>query len=71
MSTEKTKDKKKETGCADFGCAPGGFQNMSELWSMCCAGKTGPTDWSAFMKGIRETCFGPETDRTEKETKKS
>jgi hypothetical protein len=71
MGTEKTKDKEKKTGCADFGCAPGGFQGMSEIMSKCCAGQTGFTDWSAFMKGMKETCCSPEIDKTEKKTKKS
>lgn len=71
MSTEETKDRAKKTGCADFECAPGSFKGMSELWNMCCADKTGSTDWSAFMEGMKKACFSPESDKTEKETKKS
>lgn len=71
MGTKKTKDKEKKTGCADFGCVPGGFQGISEIIGKCCTGPTGSTDWSACMNSMRETWSRPERDRTEKETKKS
>lgn len=71
MGTEKTKDKEKKTGCADFGYSSGLFQGMSEIMGKCCASQTDSTDWTAFMNRMRETWCCPETDKTEEETKKS
>ena len=72
MDTEKTKDRGNKAGCADFGPASKGFQEMFEKMSAkmgtCCSGQDGSVDcstmMSGMMKGMAEMCCGPKTDET-------
>ena len=58
MTTEKTKDKKETTGCADFGCNPAKFEQMFKMMDKCGPGHGVQSNCMEKMKTMMKNCCG-------------
>ena len=64
MTEEKSKDRKKASGCRGFDCNPEDFKKMLEMMEKCCASKDGFPDCSGMMAGLMGTFSGQKSENT-------